>query len=494
MFCHPARSKGSWPRRASVSVRRRRKPQPATSNRQLRFVAIALLIGCSKAPEKSAAQASGVVVSTSDQVSQSRKNAITTAVAKVSPSVVTVQTEAVNQAPQDPFDIFFGGRPQPRTSSGLGTGFVVRSDGVIVTNAHVVAGATKVSIMMRDGTVYPATVLGLDETNDIAVVRISAKGLPDLKLGNSNNLVIGEWAIAIGNPFGFYLGNSEPSVSVGVVSATQRNLVSPSEGQASYFDMIQTDAAINPGNSGGPLVNADGEVIGVNSSIFSPSGGSVGLGFAIPINRVARVVDDLITHGKIRSPWIGVRLKQAASSNPRDLIAQGAVVATVTPGSPAAAAGIQPGDVILREGNRAVRNTFDWSAALLDLRVGSPARLHVKRGSREFDVEVSVSDLPEVNAPKVQVLRELELVTVTPAIAAERRTRYQYGALIYNISQFVADQTGLQKGDVILQINNSPIRSAQDAARVIDATGGRAYLRVAVERQGQLYVTEFAVR
>jgi serine protease Do len=150
--------------------------------------------------------------------------------------------------------------------------------------------------------------------------------------------------------------------------------------------------------------------------------------------------------------------------------------------------------VILREGNRAVRNTFDWSAALLDLRVGSPARLHVKRGSREFDVEVSVSDLPEVNAPKVQVLRELELVTVTPAIAAERRTRYQYGALIYNISQFVADQTGLQKGDVILQINNSPIRTAQDAARVIDATGGRAYLRVAVERQGQLYVTEFAVR
>ena len=478
----------------SACVRAGSNQQPVTSNRQLlRLLAIAFLIGCSKPPEKSVAQASGVVVSTNDQVAQSRKNAITAAVAKVSPSVVTVQTEAVNQAPQDPFDMFFG-RVQPRTSAGLGTGFVVRADGVIVTNAHVVAGATKVSVMMRDGTVYPATVLGIDETNDIAVVRISAKNLPDVKLGNSNNLVIGEWAIAIGNPFGFYLGNSEPSVSVGVISATQRNLVSPSEGQASYFDMIQTDAAINPGNSGGPLVNADGEVIGVNSSIFSPSGGSVGLGFAIPINRVARVVDDLITHGKIRSPWIGVRLKQAASSNPRDLIAQGAVVATVTPGSPAAAAGIQPGDVILREGNRAVRNTFDWSAALLDLRVGSPARLHVKRGSREFDVEVSVSDLPEVNAPKVQVLRELELVTVTPAIAAERRTRYQYGALIYNISQFVADQTGLQKGDVILQINNSPIRSAQDAARVIDATGGRAYLRVAVERQGQLYVTEFAVR
>jgi serine protease Do len=455
---------------------------------------ILVAIGCSQPPERSAAQASGVVVSTNDQVSQSRRNAITAAAAKVAPAVVTVQTEAVDQTPQDPFDIFFGGRAQPRTQAGLGTGFIVRNDGVIVTNAHVVSGATKVSVMMRDGTVYPAKVLGEDETNDIAVVRISAKSLPEVKLGNSNNLVIGEWAIAIGNPFGFYLGNSEPSVSVGVISATQRNLVSPSEGQASYFDMIQTDAAINPGNSGGPLVNADGEVIGVNSSIFSPSGGSVGLGFAIPINRVARVVDDLLTHGSIRSPWIGVTLKQIPSSNPRDIIAQGAVIGAVAPGSPAAASGLQAGDIIMREGTRNVRNPFDWNAALLDLRVGSPAHLHVKRGTREFDVDVKVSDRPEVTAAKVQVLRELELVSVTPAIASDRRLRRQSGALIYNVSQFVSDQTGLQKGDVIIQINNYPVRTAEDAAKVIDAMGGRSYLRVMLERQGQLFVTEFVIR
>ena len=460
-----------------------------------RLFLILVAIGCSQTPEKSAAQASGVVVPTNDQVSQSRRNAITAAVAKVAPSVVTVQTEAVDQTPQDPFDIFFGGgRAQPRTQAGLGTGFIVRNDGVIVTNAHVVAGATKVSVMMRDGTVFPAKVLGEDETNDIAVVRITAKSLPEVKLGNSNNLVIGEWAIAIGNPFGFYLGNAEPSVSVGVISATQRNLVGQGEGQASYFDMIQTDAAINPGNSGGPLVNADGEVIGVNSSIFSPSGGSVGLGFAIPINRVARVVDDLLTHGSIRSPWIGVTLKQIPSTNPRDIIAQGAVIGTVAPGSPAASAGLQPGDVIMREGTRAVRNPFDWNAALLDLRVGSPAHLHMKRGSREFDVDVNVGDRPEVTAAKVQVLRELELVTVTPAIAADRRLRRQVGALIYNISQFVSEQTGLQKGDVIFQINNYPIRRAEDAAKVIDAMGGRSYLRVLVERQGQAFVTEFVIR
>jgi serine protease Do len=283
-------------------------------------------------------------------------------------------------------------------------------------------------------------------------------------------------------------------VSVGVISATQRNLVGSGEGQAAYFDMIQTDAAINPGNSGGPLVNADGEVIGVNSNIFSPSGGSVGLGFAIPINRVARVVDDLMTRGSIRSPWIGVRLKQSQSNNPRDQLTQGAVLATVTPGSPAAKAGLQPGDVILREGSRVVHNPFDWYAALLDLRAGSPARLHVRRGAREFDVDVAVSDLPEVSAPKVQVLRELELVTVTPAIAAEHSLRRPYGALVYKVGQDVSDQTGIQQGDVILQINNSAIRTAQDVARAIDNYGGRTYLRVIVDRQGQLGVTEFAVR
>jgi serine protease Do len=189
-----------------------------------------------------------------------------------------------------------------------------------------------------------------------------------------------------------------------------------------------------------------------------------------------------------------VFLQQRQSNNPRDILTQGAVVARVTPGSPAAQAGLQPGDVIVREGARVVHNPFDWAAALLDLRVGAVTRLHVKRGLREFDVDVHIADLPEVNAPKTQVLRELELVTVTPAIAAERALRSRAGALIYNISPNASDQTGLQKGDVIVRINNSDIRSAQDAARVIDAIGGRAYLRLVVERQGQLFLTEFGVR
>ena len=197
----------------------------------------------------------------------------------------------------------FGGRTGPRVLPGLGSGFITRADGVVITNAHVVVGATRISVALPDGTTFPARLLGADTLNDLAVLKIDGRNLPVVKLGNSSDLVVGEWAIAIGNPFGFVLGNSEPSVTAGVISATGRNLAVRAEGPGIYVDMIQTDASINPGNSGGPLVNAVGEVIGVNSSIYSPSGGSVGLGFAIPINRVKRVTEDLLAHGTIRRPW-----------------------------------------------------------------------------------------------------------------------------------------------------------------------------------------------
>ncbi|HEX4469549.1 MAG TPA: trypsin-like peptidase domain-containing protein [Gemmatimonadaceae bacterium] len=457
---------------------------------------LSISVSCGRTPESQAAPAQAQASTNQSSVSTSRRTAITEAVAKVAPAVVTVQTEILQRVAPDPFEWFFGGgsEPQQRSAAGLGTGFIVRSNGVIVTNAHVVQGATQVSVMMRDGKTFPAKILGSDETNDLAVIQIEASGLPVAKLGNSDNLLIGEWAIAIGNPYGFLLGNSEPSVTAGVISGTGRNLVARGEGSAAYFDMIQTDASINPGNSGGPLVDADGEVIGVNSSIYSTSGGSIGIGFAIPINRASRVVEDLLEHGVVRRPWIGVKLRGTTSDNVRAAISNGAVIATVVPASPAAKAGLQPGDIILQEGNRQVRNQFDWEAALLDLRVGQPANLRIHRGSRDLNVQVLVADQPEVTAPKVQVLKELELVTVTPAIRAERNVRSSQGALVFNVSDRVASDLGIQRGDVIVQVNRTRIKTAEDAAQALDYYGGRGPIRMFLERDGQIFITDFYIR
>ncbi|HEX6536321.1 MAG TPA: trypsin-like peptidase domain-containing protein [Gemmatimonadaceae bacterium] len=463
------------------------------------LVLLAAALGCGgSSPDSSGtltvsvAEAATRPSRTPSPVDPRRRTVITDAVAKVSPAVVTVQTEVV-QHTTDPFEQFFG-RGGDRVLPGLGSGFVVRADGVIVTNAHVIADANTISVALRDGTTYPAKLLGKDEINDIAVLKIPAKGLPVATLGSSDNLLIGEWAIAIGNPYGFLLGNSEPSVTTGVISGTGRNLAARSEGNATYVDMIQTDAAINPGNSGGPLVNALGEVIGMNSSIYTPTGGSVGLGFAIPIDRVKHVTDDLLLHGQIRRPWIGVKLELPDTQNPREALRSGVVIRSVVPGSPAAQAGLRPGDKLVRSGDRVLRNPFDWEAELLDLRVGTQVPLLVRRGSREFPVKVTVADLPEVSAPKVQVLKELEVVTLTPAIRAERGIRSQHGALIYNVSQRVADDIGIEKGDVIVQINRASIDDAQDVAKALDAFADRGMIRMFFERGGRIYFTDFMIK
>ena len=457
----------------------------------LQSLAVVALLACKGTAESSAAQIA--VQTPAASVSESRRTAITTAVARVASAVVTVQTEAIERVQTDFFD-WFSGRSQQRVVPGLGSGFIVAPEGTVVTNAHVVANATRVSVMRRDGTVSPARVLGTDELNDIAVLKIDARDLPVAALGNSSSVMIGEWAIAIGNPYGFVLGNSEPTVTAGVISGVGRNLIARGEGPSAYFDMIQTDASINPGNSGGPLVNADGEVIGVNSSIYSPSGGSVGIGFAIPINRVRRIVEDLVAHGAVRRPWVGIRMRYPRTENVRDAISNGAVVLTVVTGSPAAHAGIQPGDVILRVGQRTVRNPFDFEAVQLDLRVGDRVTLRVKRGARELDIPVTVEDLPELNAPKVQVLRDLELATVTPAIRAERSIRARSGALILRAGQATADELGVQQGDVIVQINTRPIGTAQEAASALEYFGGRGVIRMFFERAGAVYTTDFIMR
>jgi serine protease Do len=457
-----------------------------------RVLSAIVVVGCQGASSSPSSAQSSRVETTNTAVSASRRTAITEAVARVAPSVVTVQTEVVERVPADVFEQFFGGRSGQRAAAGLGSGFVVRSDGAVVTNAHVVAGATRISVAMKDGTNYPARLIGIDEANDLAVLKIDARNLPVAPIGSSSNLLIGEWVIAIGNPYGFILANSEPSVTVGVVSGTGRNLAAQSEGAGVYVDMIQTDASINPGNSGGPLVNAAGEVIGVNSSIFSPSGGSVGIGFAIPINRARRVTDDLLAHGVVRHPWIGLQ-PQLSRTPATGGSSAGVVVASIVPGSPADRAGIRPGDVILRSQNRALHNPYDWYAELLELRVGESDSIVVKRGAREIPMTVAVVDLPDVSAPRVTVLREIELITLTPAIRAQYQLQSRQGAIVTKASDRVQQQIGLQSGDVIVQINRTPIANAQDVNRIL-TTSGRGGIRMYFERGGQIYATEFSLQ
>lgn len=460
-----------------------------------------LVVGCEGAnPVPSGAQSRTLPAATAPgpvpaaSIPASRRTAITTAVERVAPAVVTVQTETVERVPVDFFEYFNGGRSGERRSAGIGSGFIIRDDGVIVTNAHVIGGATKVSVAMRDGTTYSAKIIGVDETNDLAVVKITTRKLPVAPLGTSADLLVGEWTIAIGNPFGFVLGNSEPSVSVGVVSAVGRNLAGRGDGGGVYVDMIQTDAAINPGNSGGPLINAMGEVIGVNSSIYSPSGGSIGLGFAIPIDRTKRIVEDLLEHGAVRQPWVGIRLRNPQAQSAREAASAGAVVDRVVPGSPAAKAGVQVGDQIVRAGTRAVRNPFDWEARLLDLRVGESLPIVVKRGGRDVSASLSVVDAPEVSAPKVTVLKELQLITLTDVIRQERAIDSRGGALVYKVSDRISDEIGLQTGDVIVQVGRTRVASAEEASNAIDQYGARGPVYLIFERGRQLLQTSFSLR
>jgi serine protease Do len=445
--------------------------------------------GSSKAQQVTVARPSANV-----SVDSSRRTAITAAVARVAPSVVTVQTEAVEHVPAGVFEQFFGGRSAERPIAGLGSGFIIRQDGVILTNAHVVRGATKISVALRDGTTYAAKLVGLDDVNDLAVLKVDASNMPVAPLGNSSSLIVGEWSIAIGNPYGFVLANTEPSVTVGVISGVGRNLVaSPAEGgNGTYVDMIQTDAAINPGNSGGPLVDAAGDVIGVNSSIYSPSGGSVGLGFAIPINRASRVAEDLLTHGSVRRPWVGIKPSVSATRVLGKAPTLGVPVAAVTTGSPAAHAGIRKGDVIVAAEKRPIRNAYDWEAELLELRVGDTIPITLRRGGSEKTVSVQIADLPEVDAPRVTVLHEIQLVTLTPAIRSERNIQSRAGAYVQSVSDRVSNEIGLARGDVIVQVNSTRITSAEDAAQALNS--GRGVVVMYVERQGQYYTTEFVTQ
>jgi len=429
-------------------------------------------------------------------VEESRRNAIVRAAERVAPAVVSVNVvrrETVR--PRTLWESFFLPPGAAREVSGLGSGFIIDAQGRVLTNEHVVRGATQVVVTLRDGRDFPARVIGSDEVTDLALLQLEGVtgSLPVAPLGTSSDLMIGEWVVAIGNPFGYMLANAEPTVTAGVVSGVGRNIIP--EGDAGeggwYLDMIQTDASINPGNSGGPLVNALGEVIGVNSSIISGSGGSVGLGFAIPIDRARRVAQDLLAHGSVSRAWVGIQVEPVDAN--RFGRSSQIRVARVIPGSPAAAAGLEPGMVIESVNGRDVASPLDWDARLIDTRVGENLNLVVVQNGRRRNMRVVARDLPSLTAERVRAIDELDLVTLTPAIRAERGLLSENGALILRSSE-AAQRVGLREGDLIVQINRTPVRSAADAAAQLQRLSGtRVAVRIILERQGQLISTSFYI-
>lgn len=436
---------------------------------------------------------SGSAAATPRSTSGSRLTAIVEAARSVAPAVVSISVRRRERVRRRSFfDDYF----LPfRETQGLGSGFVVDAGGTVVTNHHVVENASEILVSLPDGRDFPARLAGADPVVDVAVLLIDgaprgndelgANDLPTAPLGTARDLMIGEWTVAIGNPFGQLISNAEPSVSAGVVSALGRHIVPQGDGEGVHLGMIQTDAAINPGNSGGPLVNALGEVIGVNTSILSRSGGSEGLGFAIPIDRALRVVHDLAEHGEVRRAWLGLEVDAVeADAFGRS---SGVRAARVAPGSPAAEAGIREGARLLRAGGSRMATTLDYAAVVLDLRAGDMVRLELEG---KPPILVRAARLPSAVADRVVLLDDLEVVTVTPEIRAERKLASSQGALVVELSAQLSRATGLGVGDVVLAVNQHRVTTAEEAAEELRRTQrSRRPFVLSFERDGRVVRT-----
>lgn len=429
-----------------------------------------------------------------EAIEASRSSAIVTAAARVAPSVVSVNvTRRTRRGPRTAWEQFFMPRGSEQVVEGFGSGFIVTDGGIVITNQHVAAGAQEIVVTTRDGTDYPAELLGEDPLTDIAVIRIEGDDLPTAPLGQSTDLAIGEWVVAIGNPYSYLLGNTEPTVTAGVVSAVGRDLIPSGENSGVYVGMIQTDAAINPGNSGGPLINAVGEVVGVNASIFSNTGGSVGIGFAIPIERALRVADELTRYGTVRRSWMG--LDVAGADELRSWKSAGGLAVTeVAEDSPADRAGLRRGDVLVSAGAQPTRTFLDWEAVKLDVGPGDSVSVDYLRGGRSRSTTMIVEDLPTTVAERISTLGDIELITLTPGIRQERDLGAESGALIFDIGTNARRNTGLRPGDLIVQINRERVYSAEQVTEIFNRyMGTRSPIRVFVERAGSIRFSDFYV-
>lgn len=370
--------------------------------------------------------------------------------------------------------------PQMRPEVSMGSGFIISSDGFVLTNAHVLEGARTVTIGLKDRRQLKARVVGVDRPTDIALLKVDAEQLPVVQLGNSNRLKVGQWVLAIGSPFGL-----EQTATQGIISALGRSL--PGD---SYVPFIQTDAAVNPGNSGGPLFDLDGRVIGVNSQIYSNSGGYMGVSFAIPINVAMEVVEQLKTTGKVRRGWLGVLVQDVTPDLARSFgleQAQGALVSRVLPEGPAGKAGVEVGDVIVAYNGEAIERSSDLPPLVARTRPGQRATLRVIRGGKTQEIRITVEQLPDV--PEAETPHQpppgrlgITVGPLPPAMAQETQ-----GVLVLGVGDGPAAQAGIREGDVIQRIDNTRVTSPEEFERIVEKLPTGKPIPVLIARGGDSY-------
>ncbi len=428
----------------------------------------------------------------------------TVLVDRVSPAVVNIEAEMrsdtqLTQQAADPqvqefFRRFFGQdmppqptpQPQPRGQTSFGSGFMISADGYIITNHHVVAGANNIIVRFSDRRELSANLVGSDQASDIALLKVDGAGLPFLRLGNSDELKAGQWVIAIGSPFGY-----EYSVTAGVVSGTGRRSMDPSQ---RYVPFIQTDVAINRGNSGGPLLSSDGDVVGVNSQIFSITGAYMGLSFAIPIETAMNVVSQLKADGKVRRGVLGVNISEVSRERAVELklpVASGAHVTSVNNESAAARAGILPGDVITEFNGKPVVRASDLPPLVGSLAPGQKATVGLMRSGRKVKLAVTLDALDEAVASAASARPEsaqtiqpdplgLEMEALSSAERRQLRLASGEGMRIKAINSAISARAGLSAGDILLSVNGRPVGSATDYRSAISALKSGSVARLLI--------------
>ena len=392
---------------------------------------------------------------------------------------------------EDPLSQFFHhNMPSPEhapPSKGIGSGFIVTADGYVLTNAHVVADASEVTVKLTDRREFSAKVIGVDKRSDVALIKIAATGLPFVHFGDPTRIRPGQWAIAIGSPFGF-----ENSVTAGVVSAIGRTL--PDESNSSYVPFIQTDAAVNPGNSGGPLFNVDGQVIGINSQIYSRTGGYMGMSFAIPIDVALSVKDQLLKNGKVNRSRIGVAVQDMGQPLALSFgltTPHGALVSLVEPQGPGERAGLKPGDIITSVNGRNIDHSWDLPAVISQLTPGTEAKLGIWHDKKATEVTVKTVLLEDTPAQAAKNGSEdgggkLGLA-VRPLKPDEQQEMHTKGRLVVEDVTGPALAAGLQAGDVLLGVNGAGVSSVADLKREV-ARAGHSIALLIQREDAQIYI------